>query len=140
MFSAIQFTVTPEYLLAFLTWFGVAAVFALGFAVLYAWVTPHNELKLIREGNVAAAVAYIGTMVGYALVTSSILSHSVSIFDFMGWALIAAVVQLLAFFVARLILGDIKARFERGDLATGLIVAGISITAGLINAGCMTPA
>ena len=36
-------------------------------AALYALITPHREIRLIREGNAAAAVSFGGVLVGLAI-------------------------------------------------------------------------
>ena len=46
--------------LAFVVAFVAAGLFTVIFKVVYQWVTPYNEGKLIREGNVAAALALAG--------------------------------------------------------------------------------
>ena len=53
--------------LAFVVAFVAAGLFTVIFKVVYQWGTPYNEGKLIREGNVAAALALGGALVGYVL-------------------------------------------------------------------------
>ena len=36
-------------------------------AALYTRITPHDEIKLIRHGNVAAAVSFSGAILGLAI-------------------------------------------------------------------------
>ena len=36
-------------------------------ATVYAWLTPWKEIRLIREGNAAAAVAFGGVLLGLAI-------------------------------------------------------------------------
>ena len=49
-------------------------------------------------------------------------------------------VQLLALGVARLVIGPtLRGGIERGDLAAGIVVAGLSLAFGLLNAATMTP-
>ena len=52
----------PAFAGYFATAIGLLAVFIL----LYVFVTPYNEMALIREGNTAAAISLGGAMVGYA--------------------------------------------------------------------------
>ena len=44
----------------FLVFFGLAVAFVAIFLVLYVKITPYDELKLIREGNTAAAASLSG--------------------------------------------------------------------------------
>ena len=59
--------------------------------------------------------------------------------DAVVWALIAAVVQLLAFTVTSLVLKGLSARIGRGEIAASIYAASVSISVGLLNSACMTP-
>lgn len=125
--------------LAFLLAFVTAGVFTLAFKVIYQWITPYKERDLIRAGNSAAAIALAGALIGYVLPLASALSHTVSLLEFAAWALLAGVIQIVAFTAVRMIaLRDVKARIEAGEVSIGIYMAGISISVGLINAACMT--
>ena len=124
----------------FLTWFVTAAAMVGGFMLVYVQVTPWREIRLIRAGNLAAALSFTGTLTGYALVLCSIMRNAVSRTDMLSWGLVGLVVQLLALVVARLLLGPaLRDRMERGDLAAGVVLAGLSLAFGLLNAATMTP-
>ena len=60
----IQVEMMPDSLFVgvplFLAYAGTAAVLTLVYIVVYMWVTPHPEITLIRENNLAAAVAFGG--------------------------------------------------------------------------------
>jgi putative membrane protein len=125
--------------LAFLVAFAVAGLFTVAFKLIYQWVTPYNEAKLIREGNVAAAVALGGALVGYVLPLASALSNTVSLVEFCAWAALAGVIQIAAFTLVRVVaMKDVSARIEKGELAAGLYLMSISLAVGLLNAACMT--
>lgn len=125
--------------LAFLLAFVTAGVFTLAFKVIYQWITPYKERDLIRAGNSAAAIALAGALIGYVLPLASALSHTVSLLEFAAWAMLAGVIQIVAFTAVRMIaLRDVKARIEAGEVSIGIYMAGISISVGLINAACMT--
>jgi putative membrane protein len=130
MFDFIGF---KEGATAFLLAFVVAGLFTIAFKYIYQWITPYNEKALIRAGNVAAAIALAGALIGYAL------SHTVSLQEFAAWAALAGVIQIAAFTGVRLVaLPDVKARIENGETSIGIYLAGISIAVGLLNAACMT--
>ncbi len=128
-----------ESALAFLVAFVAAGVFTVIFKIVYQAVTPYNEAKLIREGNVAAAIALGGAVVGYVLPLASALSHTVSLLEFAAWALLAAVIQIAAFTLVRFtVLKDLIDRIEKAEVAAGVYLASISLAVGLLNAACMT--
>ncbi|MEH0194383.1 DUF350 domain-containing protein [Caulobacter sp. CCNWLY153] len=128
-----------ESALAFLVAFVAAGVFTVVFKIVYQAVTPYDEAKLIREGNVAAAIALGGAVVGYVLPLASALSHTVSLLEFAAWALLAGVIQIAAFTLVRFtVLKDLIDRIEKAELAAGVYLASISLAVGLLNAACMT--
>ena len=45
-------------------------------AALYAFLTPHREIALIREGNTAAAVSFGGVLAGLALPLAAAMTAS----------------------------------------------------------------
>jgi putative membrane protein len=125
--------------LAFVVAFVAAGLFTVIFKLVYQWVTPYNEGKLIREGNVAAALALGGALVGYVLPLASALSNTVTLLEFCAWAALAGVLQIGAFTLVRLlVMKDVAARIERGDIAAGVYLLSISLAVGVLNAACMT--
>ncbi|WP_416421496.1 DUF350 domain-containing protein [Pseudomonas sp. App30] len=139
MLEALSISLNPTAVLGFLLYLLGAAMFLVLFQFIYTRMTPHKEFALIREGNVAAAVALGGAIIGFAIPASNVIAYSISLLDFVVWALIAGVVQLLAFLAVSLVLKGVSARIQRGELATGIYVAAVAISVGMLNAACMTP-
>lgn len=125
-------------LLWFLAYLATAVVLTLIYLVVYMWVTPHREIGLIRQNNLAAALALTGSLVGFSLPLASAVAHSVSLIDCAVWGLIAIVVQIAIFFMVRLPVPKISERIEKGETASGLWLGAASLTGGLLNAACMT--
>ena len=108
------------------------------FAALYIWVTPHREMALIRGGNGAAVLGFLGALLGFSLPLASAAANSVSVVDFILWSLIGMAVQVIAFFVARATMEDLSGRITRGEVAAGAWAGGLALAVGLLNAACMT--
>ncbi|HSC66530.1 MAG TPA: DUF350 domain-containing protein [Cellvibrio sp.] len=123
---------------AFLAYFALAVVLVLIFVRIYTWMTPHEELALIRANNSSAALAFGGAIIGFALPLSSAITHSQSLLDCAVWGAIALVVQILTFAVLRMTLSQLSGRIANGEMATGIFAAAIAIAVGLINAACMS--
>ena len=123
---------------AFLAYFAVAVILVLIFVRLYTWMTPHEELALIRANNSSAALAFGGAIIGFALPLSSAITHSQSLLDCAVWGALALVVQILTFAVLRMTLSQLSGRIANGEMATGIFAAAIAIAVGLINAACMS--
>jgi putative membrane protein len=135
----MQHAITLDSFLAFLTYFGVGLGVLFAAAAIVLLVTPHSEIRLIRAGNTAAAVAFGGSLVGLALPVHSAISHSVSLLDAVIWGLVAAVVQVLAFLVARVASGTLSKQIDDNVVSAGIFSAAIAISMGLVNAAAITP-
>ncbi|UTW59634.1 DUF350 domain-containing protein [Kordiimonas sp. SCSIO 12603] len=128
-----------EGVLPFLMYFGAAIVALAAFARIYSWVTPYDEVELIKNNNPAAATTFVGAMLGFGIPVYSALDNSLSLIDFAVWATIALVVQVLTFVLLRkLVYPKLVERIEQGEIAAAIKIAGVSIVVGLINAGSMT--
>lgn len=124
----------------FFAYFGAALLLAAAFLTLYVWLTPHHELKLIRDGNTAAALQLTGTFLGFAAPVAMVIGHSVSVPDMLLWGGVAALVQLAVFVViARLLFRGIPSRITDGCTASGIFVGGIGLGVGVLQAACMVP-
>jgi putative membrane protein len=122
----------------FLIYAGLAIAFIYVYMIVYLWVTPYNELKLIKDGNIAAALSLSGSVLGFTFPLARAISQAVHPWDMMLWALIAAVVQLLVYVAVRYSLLNVSRRIPDGQVATGIVLGTISVAAGMLNAACMT--
>lgn len=122
---------------AFASFFLTAAVLLAVFLGLYVFVTPYSELRLIGEGNTAAAVSLGGAVIGFALPIAVAVATSHNLYAMFGWGVVACVVQLLTFSAARLALPTINHNIPQGKLASGIFLASLSIGVGILNAGCI---
>ncbi|AWM94569.1 hypothetical protein DJ564_29190 [Pseudomonas sp. 31-12] len=139
MLEALSISLNKAAVFGFVSYIlGAAVLFAL-FQFIYTRITPHKEFELIRSGNVAAAIALGGAVIGFAIPASNVIAYSISILDFVVWAVIAALVQLLAFLVTSLVLKGTSERIKKGEIAAGIYVAAVAISVGMLNAACMTP-
>jgi putative membrane protein len=123
---------------AFLTYFVLAIVLLLIFIRIYTWVTPHDELALIRDNNSAASLAFGGALIGFSLPLSSAITHSLSLLDCALWGAIALIVQVLTFLVLRVALTRLPERISQGEMAAGIMSAATAISVGFINAASMS--
>ena len=132
----------PAHFLAtlpnFLAYFAAAIVLLAAFVAVYVFITPYDEIRLIRNNNVAAAVSLSGAVLGFALPIANVIAHSDTLLDLLVWSLIAGLVQLAAWLVARVALPTLKEDIAANRIAPAIFVAALSLTIGLINAACMT--
>ncbi len=121
----------------FFLYFAVALALFGAFIFLYLHLTPYPELKLIREGNLSAAFALLGSMLGFALPLASAIAHSVSLLDMLVWGLVALVVQALVYLLVSRLLPELRDGIHEDQTAHGLFLGGCAFCVGLINAACM---
>lgn len=125
-------------LLGFCSYFAAAIFFVIMFVIIYCKITPYDELKLIKDGNCAAAISFGGALIGFILPLYSAITHSVGFIDMLIWAIIAMLVQFAVFGIVRMILKDLVQKIETSHTAAATLLAFCSISIGILNAGCMT--
>ncbi|HEX2889105.1 DUF350 domain-containing protein [Vineibacter terrae] len=136
MFEAI-FASAIKALPVFLLHLGVTlAILVLGVLV-YMWVTPHHEARLMRQGNVAAATTFGAAVLGLALPLAICLARSVNVADIVIWGVVALVVQLATFFVMELVFKDLGRRIENGDMAAAVALGATMLGVAAINAAAI---
>jgi putative membrane protein len=126
-------------LIAFAAHLALAIVLAALFLVAYVRTTPHQEHELIRKGNAAAALGLMGALIGFAIVLSRAIVVSHDIWETLVWGLIGLVVQAAGHWALSRYLPRLYAAIEAGDLAAGIMTAGVAISLGLLSAASMTP-
>ena len=104
---------------------------------LYALLTPHKEITLIREGNSAAALSLGGVMVGLAIPLATSLRASVSPLEIVLWGVSTIAVQLLVFRVTDMILKGLPERIQEGEVAAAALLVGAKIATALILAAAV---
>ena len=133
-----QFGIFAANLTEFLLFFVVAAILTIIFVVVYTRITKHNEISLIKNGSPSAALAFSGSLIGFALPVASTMISSNTVVELALWGLVALVVQILVYFLIRLPMPRISARIESGEVAAGIWLGAGSLVAGILNAASMT--
>ncbi|MBY4676350.1 DUF350 domain-containing protein [Marinobacterium arenosum] len=125
-------------LVDFALYFGLSLIALLLFKLLYTLFTPYDEWKLVKERNGAAACALTGAIIGFSIALASAASNSISLLDFAVWAVVALIAQILAYLIVRLFMPKISQRIEGDEWPAGVVLGGVSIAIGLLNAASMT--
>ena len=101
--------------------------------------TEFNLLeRLIRAGNRAAAISLSGTIIGLAIALNTVAAGAVSILDMALWGAIACISQLVVYLIVARLLGDLSAGIEEDRIGYGILLGGVSVATGLVNAGALT--
>jgi len=122
----------------FLVLFCIATALVALYLFLYTLATAHNEFVLIRRNVVSASVALGLSLIGFALPLGSAIVHAQSITDCVVWGLVALAVQILVYWLVRIIMPNLSQRIAADELSAALFLGAASLTAGIINASSMT--
>lgn len=127
----------PQYLL-YLKYMLAGVGMTVVFGAVYLRITPAEELRLIKNGNRACALSFGGALVGFCLTLASSIAHSVSFPDFVLWGLAAALIQILVYFSATLIIKGASEELIDDNTAVGALFGAISVSIGILNAACLS--
>lgn len=127
-----------EALPAFLSYFAIGGILLSLYTMLYNWLTHLNEWALIKKNDSAAAIAFTGSMIGFVIPLASAIENAQTNLECILWGVVALVVQLSAFFIVRLFMPAIAEQIRKGDVASGILLAAISLSVGILNAASMT--
>jgi len=104
---------------------------------LYAMLTPHKEIVLIRDGNAAAALSLGGVMIGLAIPLAVSLSASTSIVEIAVWGVATVAVQLLVFRIVDTVLRGLPQRIQDGEVAAAVLLIGAKLATALVLAAAV---
>ena len=130
-----------ELFTGFLSFFFTALLLVIVFLFFFFLVTPYDDYKLIfEENNIAASLGFSGAVIGVSIPLYSALVHSVSYVDFAIWGGVAIFIQLIFAFVVTRLGGkySFKEKISQGVVPVGILMAFLSISIGLLNAGSMS--
>jgi putative membrane protein len=116
---------------------GLTMLFLIVGAGVYILLTPQKEIRLIREGNVAAAVSLGGMLVGLAIPLAVSLSASTSAVEIGLWGAATIAVQLLVFRLTDLVLHGLPKRIQDGEMAAAALLVGDKLATAIILAAAM---
>jgi putative membrane protein len=116
----------------------VALAMLVGGILVYMWITPWADIRLVRGGNSAAAVALGGAMLGFAVPLAACLAGSVSVLDILLWGLITIVIQILAFRVVDFVLQGLPTRIEGGEMSAAIMLVFVKLSVAVVVAASVS--
>ena len=123
---------------AFAAYLALSAALCAVYVLAYTWLTPMDERSLIAHGGAAAAVALGLSLAGFAVPLASAIVHSAHLVDCLVWGVVALLVQVLAYFLARIYQADLAGRISRNDMAAAVWLGSVSLVSGILSAACMS--
>ena len=106
-------------------------------AILYMLMTPYHEIRLIRDGNIAAAISLGAVLLGLAIPLAFSMAESVNTTDLLIFGAVAILLQLIAFRVTDLIIRDLAKRITAGEIGPAILLAAIKLSIAAINAAAV---
>ena len=125
-------------LLPYAAYLGSALAMLALFCVLYTRITRFDEWALIHEGNLAAALSLGGALLGFSSTLAASIAVHASWRAFVAWALVAMLLQVLAYGLLARLLRGMNGAIAQGNVAMGLLMGATALGVGLINAACLT--
>lgn len=122
----------------FLVHSGLSLVILIVGVFVYTRITPHDEVTLIREGNLAAAISLSAAVLGLSIPLAFSLSVSISPWDIVVWGVVALILQLIAFRLVDLFLKDISKRIVDGEVGPAIMLLAFKLATAFINAAAIS--
>lgn len=117
--------------------FGLTVLLLAIGAILYMLMTPYHEIRLIRDGNIAAAISLGAVLLGLAIPLAFSMAESVNTIDLLIFGAVAIVLQLIAFRVTDWIIRDLPKRIIDGEIGAAILLAAIKLSIAAINAAAV---
>jgi len=111
----------------------VTVIYLVGI-VIYVTLTPHKELKLVQDGNMAAAISFSALIIGLALPLAACLVNKFSLIDVAIWGTVSLFLQLFLFRVTDAIFKGMPERIIANEVPAATVLAAFKIAGSLILA------
>jgi len=111
----------------------ITVIYIAGLTI-YVKLTPHKELELVQEGNMAAAIHFSALVLSLALPLAACLVNKFSLFDVAVWGSFSLFLQLFLFRLTDGIFKGMPARIIDNQTAPALVLASFKIAGSLILA------
>lgn len=102
--------------------------------VIYVRLTPHKELALVQEGNMAAAISFSALVIGLALPLAACLVNKFGLIDVAIWGTVSLFLQLFLFRITDAIFRGMPERIEANEVPAATVLAAFKLSGSLILA------
>jgi putative membrane protein len=103
----------------------------------YAVLSPHQEIRRVREGEAAAAVSFSGALVGLAIPLAAAIVASASPAGLALWGVAVLALALLGFRVVDVVLAGLPQRMRDGEIGAAVVLVAAKLAVALILAAAV---
>ena len=111
----------------------VTAIYLAGLYI-YVKLTPHRELELVQNGNMAAAVTFSALVISLALPLAACLVNKFSLIDVSIWGTLSLFLQLFLFRLTDGIFKGMPQRIIDNEVPAATVLASFKIAGSIILA------
>jgi len=111
----------------------VTAIYLAGLFI-YVKLTPHKELELVQEGNMAAAVSFSALVISLALPLAACLIKKFGLIDVAMWGTLSLFLQLFLFRLTDAIFKGMPQRIVDDEVPAATVLAAFKIAGSIILA------
>jgi len=112
----------------------VVTVIYIAGIIIYVRLTPHKELALVQEGNMAAAISFSALVIGLALPLAACLVNKFGLIDVAIWGTVSLFLQLFLFRITDAIFRGMPERIEANEVPAATVLAAFKLAGSLILA------
>lgn len=128
-------------MLNFIIYLGVSLALLIIGLFLMEITTKVKEFALMAKGNKAASYVLGGRLLGLAIVLYSALANSISLVDMVIWGAVGIAAQIIVFYLTEWLTPrrfNVSQNIEDDNRAVGLFLLLLSVSIGIVIAGCLT--
>lgn len=111
----------------------VTAIYLAGLYI-YVKLTPHRELELVQNGNMAAAITFSALVISLALPLAACLVNKFSLVDVAMWGTLSLFLQLFLFRLTDAIFKGMPQRIIDNEIPAATVLAAFKIAGSIILA------
>jgi putative membrane protein len=117
---------------------GICAALLIVAVAIYIWMTPWEDLKLVRSGNTAAGVALGGMILAMAIPLAFSLKLSTHWIDLVVWGAFSLILMIVVFFAIDLLLRGLPERIREGHVGAAVVLASAKLAMAALIAAAVS--
>ncbi len=111
----------------------ITVIYTVGLTI-YVKLTPHKELELISQGNMAAAISFSGLIIGLALPLAACMILRIGLIDVLVWGVVSVLLQLFLFRMTDIIFSGLPQRITDGEVPAATVLAAFKLAGSIMLA------